>query len=163
MKFNWKDEDIAVSYRQAKDKKEQIHILAELNAVSIKVMKAKLISLGFYLSHKTYSRADMWTDKEQDKMVDFINKGFTCIQIAKFLSRHPRVVMDKSFEYRKTLSKSTLSCTDIMQRYSVSRSAVCDWIRQGKLHAIRLSGGYGVMEKDLAKFETKLGKCHVHM
>lgn len=44
--WHMSDEEIINSYKQAKNKKEQIIILADLNDVSIKMVKQKLKELG---------------------------------------------------------------------------------------------------------------------
>ncbi len=44
--WHMSDEEIEISYKQAKNQKEQIVILSDLNDVPVKMMKQKLESLG---------------------------------------------------------------------------------------------------------------------
>ena len=45
-RWHMSDEEIEISYKQAKNQKEQIIILADLNDVPVKMVKQKLASLG---------------------------------------------------------------------------------------------------------------------
>lgn len=50
-----------------------------------------------------------------------------------------------------------LTCEEIAERYSVKVSTVREWIKSGKLRAIRLTGaaGYRIRPEDLEAFAEK--------
>ena len=48
------------------------------------------------------------------------------------------------------------TCNEIAERYSVKVITVWDWIRNGKLKAIKLPKGYRVSEEAVAEYESKL-------
>jgi len=48
------------------------------------------------------------------------------------------------------------TCNEIAERYSVKVITVWDWIRKGKLEAIKLPKGYRISEEALAKYEAEL-------
>ena len=82
MKNGWimNDGDIATMYRQAKDRREQIKILSDLNCRTTVEVVDKLHDLGFPDANirvrKPYKRRD-WTDEEVRKLVAMRNNGFT--------------------------------------------------------------------------------------
>lgn len=44
---------------------------------------------------------------------------------------------------------------DIAERYGIKVSTVWDWLRSGKLKAIRIGKEYRISEEDLKKFEKE--------
>ncbi len=48
------------------------------------------------------------------------------------------------------------TCEEIAERYSVKVITVWDWIRKGKLEAIKLPKSYRVSEETLAKYEKSI-------
>ena len=95
------DEQIAVSYRDAKDKIYQVRILAELNARSVRDTIAKLESLGIEIDRKRIcarygglSRRD-WRQDEIDKLFELKAKGYTYREIALELNRAKNAVENK--------------------------------------------------------------------
>lgn len=68
------DDEIKVSFRQAKDKPMQVRILAELNLKTVEDMARILESLGFDLTGIVEkvgyrSRSAMWTQEETETML----------------------------------------------------------------------------------------------
>ena len=45
------------------------------------------------------------------------------------------------------------SCEDVANRYGVKVETVWAWIRDKRLSAVKIGGGYRVRESDLAAFE----------
>lgn len=45
------------------------------------------------------------------------------------------------------------NCQEVAERYGVKILTVWDWIRKGKLSAIKIEKSYRVSEDDLQKFE----------
>ena len=52
------------------------------------------------------------------------------------------------------MAKKLLSCKDIAERYGVQLITVWEWIRRGKLPAIRTGKIYRIDPDDLAAFEA---------
>ena len=46
------------------------------------------------------------------------------------------------------------TCNEVAERYRVKVITVWDWIRSGKLSAVKLGRDYRISEDDLHKFET---------
>lgn len=46
------------------------------------------------------------------------------------------------------------TCNEVAERYRVKVITVWDWIRSGKLPAVKLGRDYRISEDDLQKFET---------
>ena len=46
------------------------------------------------------------------------------------------------------------TCNEVAERYRVKVITVWDWIRSGKLSAVKLGRDYRISEDDLQKFET---------
>lgn len=47
------------------------------------------------------------------------------------------------------------SCEEIAERYSVQIITVWDWIRKGKLSAMKVGKQYRITEEDIKDFEEK--------
>lgn len=54
--FKYPDDEILQLYREAKDKQEEIQILAELNAVPVKEVEQFLLSKGIKLPKRQYNK-----------------------------------------------------------------------------------------------------------
>ncbi|MBP3388591.1 MAG: SANT/Myb domain-containing protein [Clostridia bacterium] len=68
--FHMTDHEIRQSYRQARDPVMQIQILAELNAVSVKMMRQKLVALGLISAQRRgQARHSHWT-AEEDRLLE---------------------------------------------------------------------------------------------
>ena len=52
------------------------------------------------------------------------------------------------------------SCEQVAERYGVKVATVWAWIREKKLSAVKIGGGYRVRESDLAAFEKTDKKRH---
>lgn len=50
------------------------------------------------------------------------------------------------------------SCEEIAERYGVQVITVWDWIRKGKLNAMKIGKQYRISEEDINDFETKSRK-----
>lgn len=54
------------------------------------------------------------------------------------------------------------TCEQIAERYQVKTLTVWDWIRKGKLSAIKVGKSYRIRETDIAAFENAC-KTKIHM
>lgn len=50
------------------------------------------------------------------------------------------------------------SCEEIAKRYGVQVITVWDWIRKGKLNAMKIGKQYRISKDDIEEFETKSRK-----
>lgn len=85
------DREIAVMYKQAANKSNQIKIIADLNVKSVKQAKQKIVELGFSLPLKTFSGtiSTDWSNDEIKTLLrlrDELKMPFT--KIALYLPRH---------------------------------------------------------------------------
>lgn len=48
------------------------------------------------------------------------------------------------------------TCNEVAERYSVKVITVWDWIRKGKLEAVKMPKGYRVSAEALEKYESAL-------
>lgn len=48
------------------------------------------------------------------------------------------------------------TCEEVAERYRVSKCTVWDWIRKGKLDAIKMPKGYRVSDEAIAKYDATL-------
>ena len=76
------DFQIGKMYRLAKDKEEQIKIMAQLNACSEKRIRK---ILGLPIPER--QQAKRWSAKEDEIIIDMTNNGYSCQEIAKILGR----------------------------------------------------------------------------
>ncbi len=44
------------------------------------------------------------------------------------------------------------TCTEVAEKYRVALSTVREWVREGKLSALKVGKSYRIRESDLAKF-----------
>jgi excisionase family DNA binding protein len=55
---------------------------------------------------------------------------------------------------KKSTIEKTFSCEDVAERYGVKKITVWDWIRKGKLNAIKTGKIYRIRATDLEEFEN---------
>ena len=64
--FKYPDDEILQLYREAKDKHEEIQILAELNAVPVKEVEQFLLSKGIKLPKRQYNKRQSTKTKKSE-------------------------------------------------------------------------------------------------
>lgn len=52
------------------------------------------------------------------------------------------------------------SCEDVAKRYGVKTLTVWDWIRTGKLGAMKIGKSYRISDDDIAAFEKAARSCN---
>jgi len=85
------DREIAVMYKQAANKSNQIKIIADLNVKSVKQAKQKIMELGFDLPVKTQdNNTDIfWSEEEIKTLVQLRDgDGLSFEEIAIYLPKH---------------------------------------------------------------------------
>ena len=89
-------EEICRDYRTAKDKKNQIEILADRNLCTKEVIEDILRSRGEELSEdKPVPRAAKWTVQEEDRLRKLAGEGRTSKEIAELMDRTHKAVEQK--------------------------------------------------------------------
>ncbi len=76
MQFYMKDFEISQSYRQAKDPAMQVEVLAGLNAVSVRAMRQKLVSMGLIAAQRRgQARNSHWVPEEDRVLEQAMEEG----------------------------------------------------------------------------------------
>lgn len=97
------DWEIKTNFRQAKDRAAQIRIIADMNAVTINAVIAKLLDLGFTddCLYKVRGIAWVpWTEQEVEKLMTMRANGVKWKDIAMKLNRSPFACQRKEYEVR---------------------------------------------------------------
>lgn len=108
-KLAMSEEEICVRYKQAKDPKEQIRILAELNACSVTTIEQILKQNDCMMPEKEKRIVERWTKEEAEKLWQLRAEGYTIERIAPELGRtvsavkhylwaHPRPLREKTVD-----------------------------------------------------------------
>lgn len=83
------DREIDMSYRQARDRDNQVHIIADLNVQDVQAVCDKLTTLGFdmsdYMRRRIQPKINSWTDEDIKLMIrlrDVYKMSFAKIAVA---------------------------------------------------------------------------------
>lgn len=60
-------------------------------------------------------------------------------------------------------SEKLYTCEEVAERYSVQTRTVWDWVRTGKLSAVRYGRIYRIREEDIAAFDAANASPTVHV
>jgi DNA-binding NarL/FixJ family response regulator len=108
--LNLSDEQIASLYRMAKDKKYEITILAQLNAVSKAQIIDKLKALGCNVEFKEIKRAgrkpgdkpgNYWTTEEEAQLIKLVQQGLSHKEIGVIMNRTRGAIMTRAAIIRR--------------------------------------------------------------
>lgn len=93
-------EEICRDYRTAKDKKNQIEILADRNLCTKEVIEDVLRSRGEELPGPTESRGARWSGPEETRLLQLAGEGKSSTEIAKLMGRTQKAVAQKAAKMR---------------------------------------------------------------
>lgn len=103
-------EEICRDYRTAKDKKNQIEILADRNLCTKEVIEDILRSRGEELSEdKPVPRAAKWTVQEEDRLRKLAGEGNTSKEIAELMDRTHKAVEQKLSKMHISLRQQSVN------------------------------------------------------
>ena len=97
------DGEIYTNYRQAKDRRAQIRIIADLNVVPVNAVICKLLDMGFtdkwlHKYHRGYFAP--WSDEEIRKLLRLKDEGWKWREISMIMGRTPQACQHKEREVR---------------------------------------------------------------
>lgn len=120
--FPWPEDEIVASYRSALDKKEQIKILADLNACKTQDIRELLIAHGETLPEvRRDLRVLKWTVQEETQLRQLAAEGKSATEIAELMGRTRKSVEQK-------LSKMHIS----LRRQPIMQKALLESLPTGK-------------------------------
>lgn len=102
-------EEIKSNYLQAKDRKEQIKVLADLNATSRQRIREVLEEQGVDLNHYVESRKAWWTADEDALLRDLWAQGCTIKEIADVMCRTEKSVANRRHRLHLTKDGQAVS------------------------------------------------------
>ena len=147
-------------YRQAKDKNEQVKILAELNGVHPEVITSFLMSEGVIAGAVKKQRKNPFKwDAEADAEVSRLSKeGFSLKEIAERLGVTPQSIYDR----RKRLSKAVTASEVKAAKAVKAHTGKTDYKERGNMKA----GTVSMFEEIVAKLRSvglEVDECKVDL
>ena len=118
-------EEICRDYRQAKDKKGQIEILADRNLCTREAIEDVLRSRGEELPEvKPVPRAAKWTVQEEDRLRKLAGEGKTSKEIAYLMGRTHKAVEQKLSKMHISLRQQKEIVTQAPETIEPDRSPI---------------------------------------
>lgn len=93
-------EEICRDYRTAKDKRNQIEILADRNVCTKEAIEDVLRSRGEELPGPPEPRGARWTGQEETRLLQLAGEGKSSTEIAKLMGRTQKAVAQKAAKMR---------------------------------------------------------------
>lgn len=93
-------EEICRDYRMAKDKRNQIEILADRNVCTKEAIEDVLRSRGEELPGPTEPRGARWSGPEETRLLQLAGEGKSSTEIAKLMGRTQKAVAQKAAKMR---------------------------------------------------------------